>query len=171
MKSILRVLIALSPLFAATTAHAWWNVSATWQIGNAAPTFNATGATKQGALANARVMCQQSQPLEQYKYYCLNAPARESYSEIPGGSYIKSCKQCRVEGNKLVCNSCKPKIERRELDLAQCQGEAINRIENCHGDLNCTVCLSGSGSATTTTAKKTSKGVCDKEGKNCKAAP
>lgn len=171
MSSILKIIIATLVLSVVTTAHAWWQVSATWQIGGAAPTYSATGSTREAALTNARLICKQSQPLDEYKYFCMNAPTRESYSELPGGSYVKSCANCRLEGSKLVCDSCKPKIERRELDLAQCQGEAINHIENCHGDLNCTVCLSGSGSTTTTTATKTFRGTCDKEGRNCREQP
>ena len=72
MYSTLKTVVAVLILSVATTAHAWWQVNATWQIGGAAPTYSATGSTKETALANARAICRQSQPLDEYKYYCLN---------------------------------------------------------------------------------------------------
>lgn len=140
MKVIQALLVLIVMLMPCSSAWARWQVSATWQVGGAAPTYTGIGDSKAQALAQARLACQQAQPLKEYQNYCLNEPTRESYSELPEGTYIKSCGKCRVEGAKLVCDYCKPKIERRELDLAQCTSEAIKHIENCHGDLNCSSC-------------------------------
>jgi hypothetical protein len=140
MKSTTMILLTIIFTFFACLAYAGWRVDATWQIGNAAPTYQGYGSTKESALQSARNLCSSSQPLESYRYYCMNSPVRELYSELPGGSYIKSCSKCRMEGSKLVCDLCKPVLERRELDVSQCAAERRDTIENCHGELSCTTC-------------------------------
>ena len=139
-KSIWFVAFSLSIfIFFSGSAFARWQVKATWQIGNGGAEYTGTGDTQPDAIASARQQCTNAQVLDEYKFYCLNSPVRTEYYAVPNGSYINSCGNCRVNNNKLICDSCKPVLERRELDLNNCNGNT-DHIANCHGDLTCNEC-------------------------------
>ncbi|WP_156336907.1 hypothetical protein [Achromobacter kerstersii] len=140
IQKLFRIAIALFLITGPSSAFARWQASVTWQIGPGPSTYTGIGDSQPEALGAARSTCWQAQPLDDWKNFCKNNPTRVEYSQLPEGSYIKSCGGCRVVDNKLVCDYCKPVIERRELDLAVCTGDSINHIENCHGDLRCTGC-------------------------------
>ena len=167
-----KILFILFGILLTNSAIAMWQVKATWQIGGAAPVYYAVGSSQDDALANARSACADGQSLEQNKLYCvLNAPTRVEFTEFPDGPYTRSCDRCRIEANKLVCNLCKPKIERRELDLKQCTSEGLKQIENCNGDLHCSPCPASAPPTVPTGPARTFRGVCDKYGKDCKQQP
>ena len=122
-------------LFFSGNAFAYWQVNATWQINNGAMEYHGIGNSKGQALEAARQQCANANPLQQFKLFCLNAPTRTDYSQLPEGIYIRSCNGCRVVSNTLICKSCKPVMEERKLDLNAC-GDT-SHIENCHGELTC----------------------------------
>jgi hypothetical protein len=135
---ILSSLFVCVLLFFTGNALATWQVTARWQLKlGASDEYHGIGANQPAALEAARVQCQNAQVLDEYKYFCLNSPITAFYSELPNGSYINSCWGCRVQANTLICDGCKPVKEQRSLDLSACPGDAINHIENCHGDLTC----------------------------------
>lgn len=129
-------------------ALAEWQVIAVWMTGQntSSPEIIGIGPDKGAALAHARNQCNLMYINSPYDRYCLNSPARESYNEVAGGGYLKSCKKCGVYRDAktghdmLKCSQCIPKIEDRYLDLSLCPPETRNKIENCHGDLRCSVC-------------------------------
>lgn len=128
-------------LFFSGSAFATWKAEAVWAFGrDNTITYTGIGDSKESALGAAKNACINAQNIDEYKYYCQNKPRRESYSQLPNGTYINSCGNCRFEDSttKLVCDYCKPVIERRELDTSTCIGDTINHIENCHGTLSCT---------------------------------
>ena len=162
----IRIALLLALLVFAFPAQAWWEVTATWWVDqNSTKGYWAKGATKDDALSNAKANCKNGRT-KSAKYYCDNEPLRTDWVEhkdAPPGSYKKSCKDCEIEGDQiLACVMCKPKDERRRLDLKQCASLAV--IENCNGDLHCSACPEPAKSTS-----KTNRGVCDKYGKNCKA--
>lgn len=126
-------------LFFSESAFARWQVKAVWQIGNGGGEYVGIGDSQGAALEAARQNCKNAQPLDEFKNYCLNAPVRTDYSQLPEGTYIKSCKGCRVNNNTLICDSCKPVLEERQLDLNTCNGNT-DHIANCHGTLSCGEC-------------------------------
>lgn len=103
-------------------------------------TYTGYGDTQAAALLNARRDCAAHQNLDHMAAQCWTSSPDVSYATMAGGSYLKSCGNCRPEGNLLVCDWCKPVIERRQLDMNQCPGDAFNHVENCHGDLTCGAC-------------------------------
>lgn len=138
--SIKSLFILIIVCISSSTNAIFWKVKATWQFGNGHREYTGMGNTQDSALENARSLCSQSQPLDDYKYYCYNAPTRTVYSNLPGGEFWRSCGNPRMEGTKLVTDWCKPVLERRELDLMTCPEKTRDYIENCHGDLTCGVC-------------------------------
>ena len=142
MKRLFALLLLLT--IYSGTASAWWEVKASWWIdGNQQSTreYTGKGGTQAAALRKAELACMEGRP-NQTVALCANAPLRTLYTEHkdpPGGTYLKSCKDCELlEGDVIACSQCKPKIERRTLDLKTCTSRAI--IENCNGDLHCSAC-------------------------------
>jgi hypothetical protein len=141
MKRLIGLFVALCALCG--PAHAWWLVKASWWVdaGTNSREYEGKGTSKDIALQKARVACMSGRP-DATVGLCKNEPLRISYAEMkdpPGGSYLNSCKDCILaDGDVIVCSQCKPKIEKRVLDLKQCQSRAI--IENCNGDLHCSAC-------------------------------
>lgn len=137
-QTILRFTIMFILIAGHSFAFARWQATVTWQIGPGPGTYKGIGESQGEAFLAAQNLCYQAQPLDDWKAYCLNAPAKTEYTALPGGSYIESCGNCRPENNKLVCDWCKPVLERRELDLSTCPASRLDHIQNCGGDLNCT---------------------------------
>lgn len=125
-------------------AFAKAQVVAVWKLENVeSREYVALGRNEAEALGNARSQCSR-EVIDRWKLYCLNTPARVSFSIIPEGSYTQTCGKCGVskeaEGEILTCSYCRPVIEKRRLNLSQCPEEARNKIENCHGELICGAC-------------------------------
>lgn len=120
---------------ASDSALSWVRCDVTWQshVGPLGP-YSGQGGTQGEAVGNARSLCEQSNPLNEFKLHCLNNPSNQSCVTLPNGSYVKSCYDCRMEGNILACNKgCKPVMERRILDMTGCN----SNVSNKHGDLFC----------------------------------
>lgn len=161
-----KLVLLLAFVFIGSSAHAvWYTATATWQIGGASPTYKGVASSKEEALAIARNNCKNAQSINDWKNYCDNLPTRLNYAESPDGSYAESCDNCQTEGGKLVCDLCKPKLERRELELASCP--AGSPIENCFGDLTCGACKTVIAPPNTTPGFSGDMGVCDKHLENC----
>lgn len=131
----------------ANVANAMYQVKVTWQLKNGQMDFVGNGDTEAAAIEKARLNCQLSQQFTEWKLYCMTSPLRIITDILPDGTYHKTCRNCRLEKSPegkslLVCDSCRPVIERRQLDLTQCPGDAANHIENCHGELICSACPS-----------------------------
>ena len=143
-------------------ANAWWTVKASWWIDSAQQStrdYDGKGTTKALALRKAQLACMEGRS-NQSVGLCTNEPLRTTFTEYrdpPGGTYLKSCKDCTLlDEDVIACSQCKPKIERRVLDLKACASRAI--IENCNGDLHCSPCPA---KAVETKQGKTSKGCPD----------
>lgn len=148
MKEIARICIAVIGLFlmAGNTSAALWQVTATWQIGDASPSYDGVSSSKESALEIARANCTAAQYIDDWKHYCKNKPTRTVYSQIPEGSYLKSCNKCKVTGNTLRCEECKPRSGGVALILDACKPDTLAQVENCNGHLACGPCpTKGSG--------------------------
>lgn len=149
-RSFLPIALALFALLFSSVSHSRTIAYVTWKVAGGPSYFSGQGKDRADALLYARFACEGTYFFkEEYRLACRKKPLSETYSEIPDGSYYESCDQCRVENNKLICGACKPKIERREINLSNCTAEWVNRIENCSGDLTCGPCPSRNTGKTT----------------------
>lgn len=130
-------------------AFALWQAVASWNIvvggSVSGQTYSGYGSSQAQAFDQARKTCARAQALEGPKLQCMfSSPTRgPDFKEVslpPQGSYLKSCGYCRMEGDVLACDFCKPVMRRVELNLAQCTAEQQTMLENCHGGLVCGVC-------------------------------
>ncbi len=146
--------------------------TATWMVAGGPTTASGTGKNQAEALKQAGYACEAATWKSEHRPDCRKKPIAVKYVEIPDGSYHESCDRCRVEGNKLVCDVCKPKRERRELNLEGCAPEWKNRIENCSGDLTSGPCPPRATPKIPTSGPKTNLGCPTKDQPNTpKACP
>jgi hypothetical protein len=119
-----KAIIASATILLSEPSLAVVTVTATWQFRENSIAYDGVGPTEAMAVLNARAKCLAAQS-GNFRRYCENPPIKVSFSNVPAGTYLESRDRCGSDGKKLVCTSCRPIMERRELDLTKCPAEVI----------------------------------------------